>query len=149
MARTEATAVQTWRSLVRAKAEISRVLHKGLRESGLSGAQLGILRVLSQCGDGGVKLNEISQRLYFTPANLTGLLDRLEEAGWLRRTAHAEDRRITLAILTSEGKDLFEQIYPAHTARIKHVMSGLTCQEQRSLTELLTRLSERATQATD
>ena len=149
MARSEATAIQAWRTLVRAKAEMSRALHKGLRESGLSGAQLGILRVLSQCGERGLKLNEISQRLYVTPANLTGLLDRLEQAGWLRRSEHPNDRRITLAVLTSGGRDLFEQTYPAHTGRIKHLMSGLTCREQRTLAELLARLSEEAAQGTD
>jgi MarR family 2-MHQ and catechol resistance regulon transcriptional repressor len=105
--------------------------------------------VLSECGDSGVKLNEISQRLYVTPANLTGLLDRMEEAGWLRRTGHPEDRRVTLAVLTRDGKNLFQQTYPDHTARIKHVMSGLTSQEQRTLAELLTQLSDRVTEATD
>ena len=91
-----------------------------------------------------MKLNEISQCLHVTCGNITGLVDRLEEAGWLTRVPHAEDRRITLAALTPAGRDLFEQIYPSHRARIEHLMSALSEREQTQLAKLLGRLADRA-----
>lgn len=141
---TEQPEMNVWRSFVRAKAEISRAIHRELRERGLSGAQLGILRVLAEAKNDGVKLNEISQRLYVTSGNITGLIDRLEEGGYIARTTHPEDRRITLAVLTPAGAHLFEQVYPAHVARIKRLMSALTAREQASLAKLLCRIADQA-----
>jgi DNA-binding MarR family transcriptional regulator len=136
--------MRAWRSFVRAKAEIRRAIHRELRECGLTGAQLSILRLLAESGSDGVKLNEISQRLCVTSGNVTGLIDRLEEAGHLARVPHPEDRRTTLAVLTPAGLDLFEHIYPSHVARIKDLMSALTAQEQVLLADLLTRIADRA-----
>jgi MarR family 2-MHQ and catechol resistance regulon transcriptional repressor len=140
----EQPAIRAWRSFVRAKAEVGRAIHRELRERGLTGAQLGILRVLADSGSDGVKLNEISHLLYVTSGNVTGLIDRLEEAGYLARVPHPEDRRVTLAVLTPAGRELFDQIYPAHVARIKGLMSALTTSEQALLADLLARLADRA-----
>ncbi len=146
MAGAQQAAMHAWRSFVRAKAAIRRSVHHELRERGLTGTQLDILRVLADSGSDGVKLNDVSQRLFVTPGNVTGLIDRLEEAGYLKRAPHPEDRRVTLAMLTPAGRELFEQIYPAHGDRVRHLMSALTLQEQTLLADLLTRLADRATE---
>jgi MarR family 2-MHQ and catechol resistance regulon transcriptional repressor len=144
VAATETSTLRVWRSFIRAKAEVGRALHRELREAGLTGAQLAILRVLAEAGSEGIKLNEISHRLFVSSANVTGLLDRLEEAGHLKRLPHPEDRRITLAVLTPAGRKLFEQIHPAHLARIRQLMSALTPQEQGLLSDLLERIADQA-----
>jgi len=144
VAGSERSAMLAWRSFIRAKAEIGRTVHRELREHGLSGAQLGILHVLADSGNNGAKLNDISQRLCVTSGNITGLIDRLEQAGHLARVPHPEDRRITLAVLTPAGREVFEQIYPAHAARVEELMSALTVEEQILLAELLGRVADRA-----
>ncbi|MGD0112606.1 MAG: MarR family transcriptional regulator [Armatimonadota bacterium] len=136
--------VCAWRGYLRAHAAIHRVVGRELREYGLSGAQLAILRVLSEAGESGVKLNEISHRLAVTSGNVTGLIDRLEEAGHLVRHAHPEDRRVTLAVLTPAGREVFERVQPAHLGRVERVMSSLTPQEQLLLADLLDRIAEHA-----
>lgn len=136
--------VRAWRSFIRAKAEVSRAVHRPLRERGLTGAQLGIMRVLADAGSEGVKLHEISQQLCVTSGNVTGLIDRLMEAGHLERLPHPEDRRITLAVLTAAGRELFEQTYPLHAARIRELMSALTAEEQVLLGDLLARVADQA-----
>lgn len=146
MSASERPALHAWRNFVRAKAEIMRAVHRELRECGLTGAQLHIMKVLADAGHDGVKLNEISQQLCVTSGNVTGLIDRLEEAGHLARVAHPEDRRITLAMLTPTGRELLERIHPAHVARIEHLMSALTAQEQGQLADLLARLADRASE---
>jgi DNA-binding MarR family transcriptional regulator len=144
MPSSEPPAVRAWRSFIRAKAEVSRAVYRALRERGLTGAQLAILRVLADAGSKGVKLNEISQQLCVTSGNVTGLIDRLAEAGHLERIPHPEDRRITLAVLTPAGRDLFEQVYPLHVVRIRKVMSALTAEEQVLLADLVARVADQA-----
>lgn len=138
--------MHVWCTFVRAKAAISRAVHRELRERGLTGAQLRIMSVLADAGAGGIKLNEISQQLYVTSGNVTGLIDRLEEAGHLARVPHSEDRRITLAVLTPAGRDLFDKIHPSHLARIDELMSALSAKEQWQLADLLGRLADRASE---
>ncbi len=137
----EKPASHAWQGFQQAHAAIHRAVLRELREVGLSAAQLSILRVVAEAGEGGVKLNDISHRLSVTSANVTGLIDRLEEAGHLLRRAHPEDRRVTLAVLTPTGRELFERVYPAHQARVDRVMSALTSQEQLLLADLLGRIA--------
>lgn len=144
MRTSEPAPINAWRSFVRAKAEAGRALHRELREHGLTGAQFAILRVLAEAGRAGLKLNEISQQLWVTSGNITGLVDHLEQAGLVARLPHPEDRRITLAVITPAGRDLFERLHPPHLARIKHLMSALNAREQRLLADLLSRLADRA-----
>jgi MarR family 2-MHQ and catechol resistance regulon transcriptional repressor len=129
---------------VRAKAAIRRAVHRDLREHGLTGSQLDILRVLAESGTDGTQLNDISQRLYVTSGNVTGLIDRLEEAGYLARVPHPQDRRITRAVLTPAGRELFERLHPPYLDRIKSLMSSLTAKEQAVLADLLGRVADRA-----
>ncbi len=144
MRSSEQPAIRAWRSFLRAKAEVGRVVHRAVREHGLTGAQLGILRVLADAGSEGVKLNRISQQLCVTSGNVTGLIDHLEKAGHLERVPHPEDRRITLAVLTPAGRKLFEHVQPSHAARIRSVMSALTTKEQGALADLLARIADQA-----
>jgi DNA-binding MarR family transcriptional regulator len=49
---------------------------------------------------------ELGERLLFDSATMTGLLDRLEQAGLIERRAHATDRRVNRVVLTARGRDL-------------------------------------------
>lgn len=144
MAGSKCRTMSAWRNYIRAKAEITRAVFHEVREHGLSGGQLGILRVLAEAGDEGIQLNEISHQLYMTCGNVTGLIDRLEDAGHLRRQPHPDDRRVTLAVMTPAGRDLFDEVYPPHIARIERLMSALTNEEQAQLADFLGRLGDRA-----
>lgn len=144
MSGAEQPAARAWFCFIRARAETRRVVNRELRARGLTGAQFAILRVLADSGEEGVKLNEISQRLCVTGGNITGLVDRLEEAGLLARFPLPTDRRVTLARLTPTGRALVEEVTPRHAARVRQVMSALTAQEQKLLADLLDRLADRA-----
>ncbi len=144
MPSSERCAIRAWQHFMWAKAETRRVVHKELRERGLTGAQFAMLWLVADSGAQGLKLNELSQRLHVTGGNTTGMVDRLEEAGLLARLPHAEDRRITLAVLTARGRETVEQISPTYLSRIERLMSVLTEQEQTQLAELLGRLAKQA-----
>jgi DNA-binding MarR family transcriptional regulator len=144
MPSSEQCAIRAWQHFIWAKAATRRVVHKELRERGLTGSQFAMLWLVAESGTQGLKLNEISQGLHVTCGNITGMVDRLEEAGLLSRLPHAEDRRITLAVLTAQGRETVEQISPTYHSRIERLMSVLTEQEQTLLAELLGRLAKQA-----
>lgn len=54
----------------------------------------------------GLSPRELSDRLGLTPSTVTSLLDRLELVGFVRRTPHPTDRRMTTITLTEPGEQL-------------------------------------------
>ena len=49
---------------------------------------------------------QLSEVLKCTPRNVTGLVDALEHAGFVERTAHPNDRRATVVRLSDPGRTL-------------------------------------------
>ena len=137
-------ALDVWRSMVAAKASMNRITRPTLCDHGLTAAQFGVLRVVGDAGDQGIKLSEVGGRLFVTCGNVTGLVDRLEESGLLVRDDHPDDRRAILAKLTSSGRLLYEDIVPRHRARVSRIMACLSTAEMEMLVDLLWRIKESA-----
>lgn len=53
---------------------------------------------------------QIARRLRVTPAVVTGLLDRLEQRGYVRRQTDPSDRRRLLVVLTATGEDASDAV---------------------------------------
>ena len=49
-----------------------------------------------------------------TARNVTGLVDGLEETGYVDRRQHPDDRRATLVTLTDQGVDVMTQMKKGH-----------------------------------
>lgn len=77
-----------------------------IRELGLSIPQFDLLSTLSE-GEG-ISQSELADRLYVTKGNVSGLVDRLVQAGLVERRAIAGDRRSYAMHLTPEGRRLAE-----------------------------------------
>jgi DNA-binding MarR family transcriptional regulator len=53
---------------------------------------------------------DLSRKLYMTPPNMTGIIDRLEKKNLVDRTRQPVDRRVVLISLTENGKDLSRRL---------------------------------------
>jgi DNA-binding MarR family transcriptional regulator len=73
----------------------------------LSLRQFGVLYALR---DGPLSPGQLARRLRVTPAVITGLMDRMERRGYLRREADAEDRRRLRLVLTERGVEVGQEI---------------------------------------
>lgn len=74
------------------------------RRYGLTGPQSGVLRMLSQFGP--MSSAELSRKLFVTPSNMTGIIDRLERKDLAQRIRKPGDRRVALINLTEAGEEL-------------------------------------------
>jgi DNA-binding MarR family transcriptional regulator len=77
-----------------------------LKPFGLTFARFELLALLSFTRTGALPLGKIGDRLQVHAASVTNAVDRLEASGLVARTAHLEDRRITLAAITGPGRRL-------------------------------------------
>jgi MarR family transcriptional regulator, 2-MHQ and catechol-resistance regulon repressor len=126
-------------NVVRTHTALAPHIDRGLRELNLTGAQLNALLVLRDAGPEGMPLGEVGRHLVVTKANVTGLMDRLEREGLIRRDTHA-DRRVTLAKLTEKGTALLEQAIPRRERVLAELLAGLNDAEKEQLIGLLTKL---------
>src|ERR687887_1689209 len=92
----ENSSYRAWWHLARAYHSVAGQLGRFFEERGITGAQFGVLRCVADAGSGGLMLSDLSRRLLVTCGNITGVVDRLEQAGYLRRDRSSEDRRVVL-----------------------------------------------------
>ncbi|MEY2529104.1 MAG: MarR family transcriptional regulator, transcriptional regulator for hemolysin [Verrucomicrobiota bacterium] len=92
-------------------------LDRRLRPLGLSQGKWRTLIHLSQGGNE-LTQKEIAERMGIEGATLAGLLDRLENDGWVERRGSAEDRRCKTVHLQRRSKAVLEKIFnTAHDLR--------------------------------
>jgi DNA-binding MarR family transcriptional regulator len=86
-----------------AQQRLRNYLKQALAKEGIkiTPAQAGILALLLE--KNGRTMTELSKALSIDNSTITGLVDRLENAGFLERRPKAEDRRISMIYITSEG----------------------------------------------
>lgn len=113
------------------------------RPHGLTAAQYNVLNVLAP-HPGGMSQRQLSDVLVVDRSNVTGLLDRMEKAGWVRRSDAPQDRRVYLVTLTPAGRRLWGKVTPRFLAVIAQVTRGMTVKEMAASTVLLRQMAEGA-----
>ena len=78
------------------------------RQFGLTGPQSVVVRLL--LNNGSMSSAELSRLMYVTPSNMTGIIDRLEKKGLVKRVRKEGDRRIVMIVLTENGKELGKNV---------------------------------------
>ena len=90
----------------RATLAVTSHLKKGFANKGLGTIKPAYLSVLlSLWNEDGLKANELGKRAGLEPSTMTGLLDRMERDGLVKREADPNDRRAHRIHLTQEGLD--------------------------------------------
>jgi DNA-binding MarR family transcriptional regulator len=98
-----------------------------LREHGLTPSQYNILRILR--GEGKpLPILEIASRTITVVPGITGLIDRLEQAGFVNRLRCDKDRRVIYVALTDHAittlADLDEPLLDLHRKLLGHLSQG-------------------------
>ncbi len=75
---------------------------------GISMAQLHILYTLQ--GSGEMPMSRLAEVLHVSLSSATGLIDRIEERGFVERTRVPEDRRIVVIRVTDAGRRMLEEV---------------------------------------
>jgi DNA-binding MarR family transcriptional regulator len=108
------------------------------QEFELAPQQMIAMRIL---GGGPRKMSELAQALFCDNSNVTGIVDRLEERGLVRREAAEGDRRVKLLVLTDEGERLRVEI-TKRMAEPPPAIASLTEKDQKALLDILQRALE-------
>jgi MarR family transcriptional regulator, organic hydroperoxide resistance regulator len=104
---------------------------------GLTPSQFEILTVLSE--EGAIPLNRLGERLCCACSNVTGIVDRLERDGVVKRERSQEDRRVILLDLTDKGREMWKSV-PRGGCCGMMLDSVLDANEQSELQRILEKL---------
>src|SRR5215218_516353 len=102
------------------------------------------LNVLYLVRTGGASMAEMARLLGVAPTVITGLVDRLESRGLIRREAHPSDRRRIQLVLTERGNEVSVQVEEAIASRIERqlqLLDGSDRERLRTGLELFERLT--------
>ncbi len=113
---------------------------KFLGKYGLAKSSFNILMNLRHGPPEGMLLHDLGELLLMTRANVTGLIDHLEEKGLVRRIVDASDRRARFARITKKGEALMDELVPRHFGRTHHRLESFSDEEKRTLVALLKKL---------
>ncbi len=111
-----------------------------IRKLGLTPPQFDVLATLGNTS--GMFMNQLAEKTLVTKGTLTGIVDRLEQKGLVRREVPPENRRCFLIVLTPEGERVFEDVFPAHIDYLKERFDQLDEQELAQIRSALQRLRE-------
>jgi DNA-binding MarR family transcriptional regulator len=113
---------------------IERRFQKVTSQQGLTKAQAQLLAQLPT--DQALSQREMSERLRCAPSSVVGVIDSLEQRGWLTRRVDSADRRINVLVLTPAGREarehLMQQLLEPPTA-----ISRLSMPAQEQLRDVL------------
>ncbi|MFE0023447.1 MarR family winged helix-turn-helix transcriptional regulator [Amycolatopsis sp. NPDC059021] len=124
-------------ALVRSAFLVNAVYAESSREHGITPQQGQLLCVLMAQPYG---MSELGATLGLAKSSLTGLVDRTERNGLVRREPDPADSRAVRVTLTTEGRQLAEEFYAETCRRVNELPSGLGAAERETLAGLLGRV---------
>jgi DNA-binding MarR family transcriptional regulator len=120
---------------------IHRTMDETLAEFGLDSAEHKALSALAQAGPPYRSTpGKLARRMDLSSGAMTNRLDRLEQAGLIRRLPDPDDRRGVVVELTDEGRRVYQQAVGAQAKKEALITAALNEREKKQLNSLLRRL---------
>ena len=121
--------------IIEAQRRMNRVIREHTLDSwvklNLTIPQLKSLFYISRHGR--VNPSGLASGIRVTPANVTGIVDRLVEQGLLSRTLDPDDRRISWLTVTDRGKTLINDLREGRAQEMRKTLDNLTEEELSSV----------------
>jgi DNA-binding MarR family transcriptional regulator len=148
--RREQQSVRLWLELLRCAKTLEASIGSNLRRDfGQSLTRFDALSHLYRADDKTLPVTVLaSQLLASTSKNITGLIDRMEADGLVKRRPHPNDRRSFVVSLSKKGETLFEEMAIEHGHWVREHFAGISAAAlggmQSSMIELRHHLEQEA-----
>jgi DNA-binding MarR family transcriptional regulator len=132
--------LRLWLRMISCSVKMESILGQRLRrEFKTSMARFDVLAQLERFADG-LSMSELSRRLIVSNGAITGLVDKLVQAGMVTRQEDPNDRRSTIVRLTRKGRDSFLRMARRHEEWVVSILGELSVEAQSELLQNLTLL---------
>ncbi len=110
-------------SLLRSAQSLHNYTVRSLRNSRLNVPEFEVLTLLLQ--EDGLTLKEVAERTLIGKTTLTGIADRLEKKGLLKRYNCSEDRRCVRVYLSRRGHNKVSKLVPRYLEELENRLQAL------------------------
>jgi len=93
--------------------------------------------------NGSMQMSTLGEHMLVAPANVTGLIDRIEAKGYVRRRKDPHDRRLWVIELTEEGERVYRNISSRFRQYARGLGSALSSKELAAAVESLDKVRRR------
>lgn len=131
--------VFTWIHLLRLYHLVLRCVQKELAGKGLTLSQFDLIAKLGslpECASQEV----LCEKLLLTKGNISGLIDRMVQEGWVLRWPDPKNRRCNRIQLAPQGKRIYQGVIPVYQDCLKKLFSPLPQRQLVRLNSLLHQL---------
>jgi DNA-binding MarR family transcriptional regulator len=118
--------------------ESRRLTKEEARKHDLTGPQLTVIKLLAGIGD--LSLTELSESMQTRNSTVTGIIDRMEGAGLVKRVRSEADRRVVMIRLTPQGRALARSVPIEPMQAFRRALETLSPHEQKTLLRILSKL---------
>src|SRR2546427_3247869 len=138
--------LSAWRALLGAHAAVVTRVEQALAAAGLPPlAWYDVLWAVRESPQRRTRLGALAANLTISRGGMTKLVDRLEQAGLLRREPTPDDRRGAYAVLTAAGEATLKRMWPTDSAVLAEGVGPLRASEANTLRRLLRGIESRGT----
>ena len=106
-----------------AMGELRCIGSERLVKAGVSMIQLHVLSMLVRHGE--TTMSRLAAAIDASVSNVTGLVDRMEQRGYVERVRVPDDRRVILIRVTPQGKAMLDEIETLRSDLFRRVLDGL------------------------
>ena len=111
---------QAWAPFVGVLLKLPPALDTAMRQStGLSHFEYVVLSAMSEAGDRTLPMSKLAAVTNASSSRLSHVVDKLEQRGWVRRSGHPTNGRVTHATLTDDGMVIVVETAPKHLEAVR------------------------------
>lgn len=136
--------LEAWRALLLAHNTAVRAIEADVQRAGtVPLTWYDVLLELRAAGTGGLRMQELSDRVVLSRTRVSRLVDEMAKSGLVRKCQDATDKRVVWATITEAGQDALRETAPAYLRGIhRHFSAYLTEEETHVLASALLKVAQ-------
>jgi len=121
-----------------------RIGDEHLKKIDLTQSQADVIVLLAHESEKVFRQRDIESALNYSNPTVTGLINRLEQKGFIVRRVDPEDSRARIISLTDKALEIIEEIYESIRQTEQMLLDGFTEEEVEILQPLMSRIAKNA-----
>jgi MarR family 2-MHQ and catechol resistance regulon transcriptional repressor len=109
-----------------------------LAKEGLTESQFYLLDVLYHCGP--MNQKELGKKIFRSEGNITMVVNNLERRKLIMKKQYPDDKRIYIIKLKTEGKELYEKVFPKFLKAMVREFEGIKEKEHKEFQKICRRI---------
>ncbi|MFE0020985.1 MarR family winged helix-turn-helix transcriptional regulator [Amycolatopsis sp. NPDC059021] len=136
--------LDAWRALLLAHNTAVRAIEQDVQRAGrVPLTWYDVLLELNAAGEDGLRMQEVANRVVLSRTRVSRLVDEMVRAGLVGKRLDPDDKRVSWAVITEEGRQALRETAPVYLSSIrKHFSSYLGDEEARILAEALGKVAK-------